>query len=326
MRQGARDARGRARPGRATAGASPRRRRAARCSSGECDVARGARRGARRAAGHRARRQGARRRARRTSRTTRCSAPTCSSPPAARSRCASWSRSAAWPRSLEDPLAAEAVLLRELAAWQREKIEERGLTHLLYEIELPLVVVLRDMELAGVKLNIERLAGVAGRVRDGGPHARAGDLGARGRGVRHRLAAAARADPVREARPVEEAPRQDRLLDRRARAAGDPLRARDHPEDRALARAQPARQDLPRRAARARRRARAHPHDVRPGDRLDRPAVLARPEHAERPGAHRRSGARSAAASRPRRATCSSAPTTRRSSCACSPTSPARTC
>ena len=36
--------------------------------------------------------------------------------------------------------------------------------------------------------------------------------------------------------------------------------------------------------------------------------------------------ARSAPASWPRRATCSSPPTTRRSSCACSPTSPARTC
>jgi DNA polymerase-1 len=68
--------------------------------------------------------------------------------------------------SVEDPVAAEVVLLRELAAWQREKIAERGLTHLLDEIELPLVTVLRDMEVAGVKLNVERLAGVADRVRE----------------------------------------------------------------------------------------------------------------------------------------------------------------
>ena len=57
------------------------------------------------------------------------------------------------------------MLLRELAGWQREKIAERGLTHLLEEIELPLVVVLRDMEKAGVKLNVAKLNGVADRVR-----------------------------------------------------------------------------------------------------------------------------------------------------------------
>jgi DNA polymerase-1 len=67
---------------------------------------------------------------------------------------------------LEDPVAAEAVLTRELAAWQRERMEERGLTPLMEEIELPLVQVLRDMELAGVELNVERLNGVADRVRD----------------------------------------------------------------------------------------------------------------------------------------------------------------
>ena len=72
----------------------------------------------------------------------------------------------------------------------------------------------------------------------------------------------------------QEAPRQDRLLHRRARAAGDPRRARDRPEDRALARAQPARQDLPRRAAAARRRALADPHDVPAGGRA-RPGRLA---------------------------------------------------
>ena len=112
--------------------------------------------------------------------------------------------------------------------------------------------------------------------------------------------AAARGDPVREARPVAQAPRQDRLLDRRARAAGDPRRARDRAADRALARALDADQDLPRRAARAGRRALAHPHDVPAGRRADRAPVEHQPEHAERPDPHRRSDARSAAASRPR--------------------------
>lgn len=68
--------------------------------------------------------------------------------------------------SLEDTLAGDAAMLRELAVWQREKISERGLTHLLDEIELPLVVVLRDMEKAGVKLNVDRLEVVAKKVRE----------------------------------------------------------------------------------------------------------------------------------------------------------------
>jgi len=67
---------------------------------------------------------------------------------------------------VEDPVAAEALLLRELASWQREKIEERGLTHLLVDIELPLVEVLRSMEIAGVRLNVERLEVVGTRVKE----------------------------------------------------------------------------------------------------------------------------------------------------------------
>jgi DNA polymerase-1 len=66
----------------------------------------------------------------------------------------------------DDPVAADAVLTRELAAWQRDRLAERGLTRLLEEVELPLVAVLRDMERAGVRLNVERLRGVAARVRE----------------------------------------------------------------------------------------------------------------------------------------------------------------
>jgi DNA polymerase I len=65
---------------------------------------------------------------------------------------------------LEDPLAAEAVLLRALAGWQREQIAERGLEGVMADIELPLVVVLREMELLGVRLNVERLAAITERV------------------------------------------------------------------------------------------------------------------------------------------------------------------
>ena len=65
---------------------------------------------------------------------------------------------------IEDPLAAEAVLLGALADWQREQIAERGLAPLMSDIELPLVAVLRDMELLGVRLNLARLAEITERV------------------------------------------------------------------------------------------------------------------------------------------------------------------
>jgi DNA polymerase-1 len=67
---------------------------------------------------------------------------------------------------LEDRAAAEALLTAALARWQREQIAERGLEGVMRDVELPLVSVLRDMELAGVRLNVERLQGVAARVRE----------------------------------------------------------------------------------------------------------------------------------------------------------------
>jgi len=67
---------------------------------------------------------------------------------------------------LEDRQAADAVLLGALADRQREQIAERGLEQLMCEIELPLVSVLREMELYGVRLNLERLAEITGRVRE----------------------------------------------------------------------------------------------------------------------------------------------------------------
>jgi DNA polymerase-1 len=65
---------------------------------------------------------------------------------------------------LADPLAADAVLLGALADWQREQIAERGLEQVMHEIELPLVSVLREMELIGVRLNLGRLAEITDRV------------------------------------------------------------------------------------------------------------------------------------------------------------------
>ena len=63
-------------------------------------------------------------------------------------------------------MAGDAVLLGALAAWQREQIAERGLDRVMAEIELPLVPVLRAMELIGVRLNLDRLAEITGRVRE----------------------------------------------------------------------------------------------------------------------------------------------------------------
>jgi DNA polymerase I len=68
--------------------------------------------------------------------------------------------------SLEDPAAAQAVLLSALAAWQREQIAERELGGVMNDIELPLVRVLREMEVLGVKIDLGRLSEITGRVRD----------------------------------------------------------------------------------------------------------------------------------------------------------------
>jgi DNA polymerase I len=65
-----------------------------------------------------------------------------------------------------DARVAEAAMLQALAAWQREQLEARGLTSLMDDVELPLVRVLRDMEVAGVRLDQERLATIRGRVQD----------------------------------------------------------------------------------------------------------------------------------------------------------------
>jgi len=65
----------------------------------------------------------------------------------------------------EDETASDAVLLGALAQWQREQIRSRGLTDLFNTVELPLVHVLREMELAGLKLDTHRLQGISQRVK-----------------------------------------------------------------------------------------------------------------------------------------------------------------
>ena len=67
---------------------------------------------------------------------------------------------------VEDPVAADALLLGALAVWQREQIAERELESVMRDIELPLVAVLREMEVLGVRLNVDRLERITARVRE----------------------------------------------------------------------------------------------------------------------------------------------------------------
>lgn len=66
--------------------------------------------------------------------------------------------------ALEDGAAADAVRLQALAALQRAELAERDQERLLDEVELPLVHVLRAMEVEGVRLNTGRLEEIRERV------------------------------------------------------------------------------------------------------------------------------------------------------------------
>jgi DNA polymerase-1 len=63
-----------------------------------------------------------------------------------------------------EELAARAVVIHALAERQRAILEELELTDLLYDIELPLVDVLVEMERAGVRLDVERVRTIAARI------------------------------------------------------------------------------------------------------------------------------------------------------------------
>ena len=66
---------------------------------------------------------------------------------------------------LEDEAGTDALLMSALAAWQREEIRGRGLIDLFENVELPLVRVLREMELAGCRLDTDRLREISARVK-----------------------------------------------------------------------------------------------------------------------------------------------------------------
>ncbi len=63
-------------------------------------------------------------------------------------------------------VAADAELMRRLADWQRQELLARGLAALMNDVELPLVRILRAMELAGLRLDTERLAAISALVKE----------------------------------------------------------------------------------------------------------------------------------------------------------------
>jgi DNA polymerase-1 len=67
---------------------------------------------------------------------------------------------------VKDQAGAAAQLTAELAAWQRQQLRERGLEGLLDGVELPLVRVLFEMELAGCRIDVQRLREISAKVRD----------------------------------------------------------------------------------------------------------------------------------------------------------------
>ena len=122
----------------------------------------------------------------------------------------------------EDRWPSEAVLTRALAERQRAELEELGLMRLLDEVELPLVDVLVEMEREGVKLDVQQVRTIAKRVDEQAQQLEREIWELAGEeftiGSPQQLGVIL----FEKLGPVEEAARQDRLLDRRARAPGDP--------------------------------------------------------------------------------------------------------
>ena len=197
-------------------------------------------------------------------------------------------RAAELPRRLVEPLLA--------------RLEERGVTQLYREVELPLTRVLADMERAGVKIDTYRMGEITARLAE-----RVAELEARAyelAGEEFMIGSTQQVARIlfeklglTSGRKGKTGYSTDAKVLRR-----DPRRARDRAGDRGVARALEAPQHLPRPAADADRRDDRPPaHDDQPDGRLDRPALDDEPEppgdpdpHRARPrdplGVHRRGG------------------------------------
>ena len=121
------------------------------------------------------------------------------------------------------------------------------------------------------------------RVRDRDLAARVGDLPRRRPRVQPRQPQAARADPVLRAQPAQGQADEDRLFDRCLGARGPAARPSDDRQAPRVADLHEAALDVRGCAADPDGRRRPSPHDVPPGRRRDRPAVLVRPEPPEHP-------------------------------------------
>ena len=180
--------------------------------------------------------------------------------------------------------AEEARLVAALAEFQRPRLDELGLRPLLAEIELPLVEVLAAMEREGLKLDAERLAEVGAGFGERIDTLEKEIYELAGKEFTIGSPQQVGAVLFERSRPLPQAPRQNRLLDRRQGPRPDPRRAPDRREDRVLARADQAQEHLSRLAAGPDRpRHRPHPHDLQPDDGGHRAALQHQPEPAEHP-------------------------------------------
>ena len=129
------------------------------------------------------------------------------------------SRSAAEEGDAAGDPAVDARLAWELAERQREQLDEFGARAAAQRgRDAADRGARRDGARSGSSSTPKRLAAIGDGMEEQIDAARARDLRARRARVHDRLAAAARRGPLRRARADQEAPRQDRLLDRRAGA------------------------------------------------------------------------------------------------------------
>ena len=146
----------------------------------------------------------------------------------------------------------------------------------------------RAMEQTGIAVDLDHLESLESHFARRGEAGRRGGVRGDRQGDQPRLAQAAPGGALRRARHAQDQAHQDRLHDRRRRAAGA-LRQDRAPVPAAPAaapRREPAAADH-RGAAQDGRRRRPDPHHVQPDDRGHRPALQHRPQPAEHPDPHR---------------------------------------
>ena len=147
--------------------------------------------------------------------------------------------------------AAEAT--RRLAPILREKVRERGAEKLYDEIELPLTVVLGEMEDHGIRIDTYRMGEITARLTDRVEELEARALEAAGEEFQLGSTQQLAQGPLREARAAARAEGKDGVLDRCPSAPRPPRRPSDHRADRGMARADEAAQHVPPPAADAAR-------------------------------------------------------------------------